>query len=521
MDTKEHTELGNALRLDTINDNPYLRKDEQGVLYLHLQRFGEEGLPESMPLELSAGEIIAMAGDYYTQADWTMDLDLPNCEDFESAEELGFHLVEKPIEEKETTALIMAYNNLAAPHVSREDIDTIYSINNTQYIPFSSTLNSYIQQIMLNIRVKNYGEMLVRNQSHFSPWSVRAYLLGHSIALRYAHLSYELKQLAGNSNYYSDNPDLIAIKHYLLNNNPAQTKEELIDLAHRYHAQAYSIELFSFHYYSDHYATGHMSMVGDLRVILPEKFGTLGSILANNIHDELNRIGIYTYRPYDPTPDPTEPPTRAHGDGTFDTCLNESNKKQCIEGMSASLQDINHVLSGGPVPDQKTYGGLEHMPDVDYNIRQPEPLLVFRKGKVYYRSNLKKINILSPSEYDALRDDPLNHGYTELTSKWSAFLLVFKLRVLSYFYTSEVQPVSVEKLTKILEEEKQRNPKRLPIPEESCTPDSEPTAVDWHTHKEAKSRMAGLTKQGLFKLPTSMDISTKEEPRPSVSLAGV
>ncbi len=114
MNTTEHTELGNGLLMDKIEGNPYLRIDEFGVLHLRLQRFGENNLPEPMELEMSAGEIIAMAGDYFTQANWTMDLDLPKCELFNSPAELGKHLIRKPIDPKEESALITAYNNLAA-----------------------------------------------------------------------------------------------------------------------------------------------------------------------------------------------------------------------------------------------------------------------------------------------------------------------------------------------------------------------------------------------------------------------
>ncbi|WP_277619262.1 hypothetical protein [Legionella norrlandica] len=309
MDTLEHTELGNGLLMDNIEGNPYLRVDEFGALHLRLQRFGKNNMPEPMELEMSAGEIIAMAGDYFTQADWTMNLDLPKCERFNSPTELGKYLINKSIEPKEEAALITAYNNLAAPDVTRKEIDRIYSINKATYIPFFPTLNSYAQQLMLYLRVKNYGEMLVRNQTHFTPWSIRVYVLGHAIALRYAHLCYELKKLAEDSNYQSSNPDLLSVRLSLQNKNIPLSRENLIDLAHRYHAQAYSVELFIFHYYSDHFATGHMSMIGDLRVVLKDRFGMWGNILANNIHDEVNRVGVYTVRPYDPVPNVTEAPT--------------------------------------------------------------------------------------------------------------------------------------------------------------------------------------------------------------------
>lgn len=489
MDTLEHTELGDGLRIDPIEvaENPYIRIDEKGVVHLRLQRFGEDNLPEPMSLEMSLGEIIAMAGDFFTQANWTMDLDLPDCDRFRSSIDLGRYLIRQPVTQKEESALITAYNNLAAPDVSRKQIDRIYTIAKAHYIPFSPTLNFYAQQLMYYLRVKNYGEMITRNQTHFTPWSVRVYILGHTIALRYARLAFELKQLAADSNYQSDNPDLLAVKNSFVKNQELLSDKALIDLAHRYQAQAYSMELFTFHYYSDHFATGHMSMIGDLRVILTERFGVWGSILANNIHDEINRIGVYTLRPYDPTPDSVSAPIRSRGDGKFDTCLNHFNKQACHDGMTSSLKDINRVISGGEIPAQKKFGGLEYMPDVDFNSRQHRPLLILSDNKVYYRTNLSKIQVLSPTEYEILRANPQDYGYTELTSKWGAFKLVSKLRLFPYIYSGEVIPVSDEQLAEIKLDEHQRSPQRMPIPDPSCTPECEPTVLDFsRTKKEAK-----------------------------------
>jgi len=468
-----------------------------------------------MALEMSAGEIIAMAGDFFSQANWTIDLELPSCKKFKSAYELGRKLISKPVTPKEEAALITAYNNLAAPDVSRKEIGRIYKITNMNFNPFSSTLNSYVQQLMLYLRVKNYGEMLVRNQTHFTPWAIRVYILGHTIALRYAHLSFELKQLAANPDYKSDNPDLTLVKNSFVNREPSSA--ELVDLAHRYHAQAYSMELFTFHYYSDHFATGHMSMIGDLRLILQERFGVFGSILANNLHDEINRIGVYTIKPYDPTPDNTEVPIRSRGDGKFNTCLNQFNRRDCLSGMTASIKDINTVLCGAPIPAQKNFSGLEYMPDVDYNSRQHEPLILLSEGKVYYRNNLSKINVLSPSEYEAIRANPKEHGYSELTSKWGAFNLVTKLRLFPYFYSGKVLNVSDEKLAKILLDEKNRSPQRSPIPEPTCNPESERTVLDWREKADCEwskvrvDTLDGLKTHGLLRLKPSIVIQEKQE----------
>ncbi|WP_298627972.1 type IV secretion protein Dot [uncultured Legionella sp.] len=525
MDTTEHTELGNGIRLDSTENNPYLRIDEAGVLHLRLQRFNEKHLPIPMELEMSSGEIVAMAGDYFTQADWIMELDLPKLERFNSPVELGNYLIRKSIGFKEEEALIKAYNNLAAPDVSRKDIDLIYKINDNTYIPGFPALDFYVKQLMFYFRVKDYGEMLTTNQTHFTPWSVRVYVLGHSIALRYAHLAYELNKWANTPDYQSDNPDFHRIRKDFAGKGLLPSRTELFDLAHRYHAQALSMELFTFHYYTDHFATGHMAMVGDLRKILPERFGTLGSILANNLHDEINRVGVFTIRPYDPTPDERDAPTRARGDGDINTCLDKFNRQACADGMAASIQDIQNVLHGAPIPQHKDFGGLEHMPDVDFNSRQHQPLLVLSNDRIFYRKELSKIHILSPTEYEGLRANPLAYGYKELTSTWDAFKLVAKLRLLPFVYEGKIQPVSSVKKIEIMLDEQMRSPKRQPIPEATCDLETEPTALDWRTKKvewsTLKDRMDaldGLKKHSVLKMKRRENPQEIKEPQEELSL---
>jgi|GEM_PF-6332655 len=498
MDTLEHTKLGNALKIANVENNPYFRTDENGVVHIRLQRFTENNLPEPMDLELTTGEIIAMAGDYFTQADWTGDLNLPHCEHFDSPSALGKYLISTPSTDKEELSFISAYNNLAAPDVTRKQIDRIYSINKTNYMPFSPTLNAYMQQIMLFLRVKNYGEMITRNQTHFAPWSIKVYVLGHDIALRFAQLSYELKQLAENKNFHSSNKDFKAIKQILKEQDPSPSPAALIDLAYRYQAQAYAMELFTFHYYTDHFATGHMSMVSDLRLVAQERFGTLGSILANNLHDELNRVGIYTNCPYDFTPQTKEPATPSRGDGKFNTCLNKFNRQHCFEGMTDSLDDLKAVLTGSAIPDQSHFGGLKKMPDVDFNVRQHQPLMVYSQDKVYCRIHPSKINIISPSEYEKLRANPLEHGYKEVKNKWDAFLLVTKLRLFPYFYNGQVQPLTSTQKAEIKLEEKLRCPSRKAIPQPHCKPEAEPSVLDWRTRKELMDTLDGLHKHSVL-----------------------
>jgi len=166
--------------------------------------------------------------------------------------------------------------------------------------------------------------------------------------------------------------------------------------------------------------------------------------------------------------------------------------------MTASLKDIQSVLDGKSVPEQKNYGGLEHLPDVDFNVRQHEPLLVLSQGKIYRRQHPSKINIISPSEYDKIRENPTENGYVEVSNKWSAFGLVCKLRLFAHFYDGKVQPVSEEKKNQIKSEEKIRSPHRRKIPKSSCKLEENPTVLDWRQRTDSMSSLDGLKEHGLL-----------------------
>ncbi|WP_131795344.1 hypothetical protein [Fluoribacter gormanii] len=477
MNTNEHTELGDALRFqewNSLQGNPYITLDEQGSLHLQVQGFNEIGLPEPIGLNVSPGVIIAMSGDYFGGKE--VSLDLPSIGEFKanrkafdrkgSSETLGKYLIKKPVNESEEQKLISSYKRLANKNVQQSDINTIYTINNGKYIPFSSTLNFYAQQLMFALRVKNYSEILTRNLSHFTPWSVRVYTIGHHIALKYARIHYELKQYITHKDYQSKNDEFNALLKVLKQTPDGLDRDKLLDLTHRYQALALGMEFFCFHYYTDHFAAGHISFVGDLRALLPQRFGVWGSILVNSLHDELNKVTVYTKRIYDPSPDKSEPPVTAGGDDDFDVANNYFNKQACLAGMACSLQDLNFVFNGSKLPEQTQYGGLEQMPDIDKEYRQPQPLLLLGDdNKIYYRTDLNRIEILSPSQLQATSAAPAQHGYSELSNKLEAFMLVFKLRMLPFIYTSQVETPTAEQLQLLEAEENELNPGRRPIPQ--------------------------------------------------------
>lgn len=486
MDTSEHIELGNCLRFEnwkTLDGNPFIQinKDTK-ILSLNLQHI-DNIKPKKLKLNLSAGEIVGMSGDYFGGNEvqfklLTLTKFARNQTQYPEAISLGHLLINQPITPQDEVKLISSYNKLANKKIKRKEIDTINKINAANYVPFSKTLNEYVQQLMFALRVKNYGEILTRNLSHFTPWSVRAYTVGHYLALKYARLYFEFKQFAENPSYLSDNTEFNMLRKTLEQTSSSLKSKDLHNLAHHFQALSLGMELFCFHYYTDHFAAGHGAVMGDLRVELPKRFRIWGSILVNSLHDESNTVTLFTKRPYAQIQDTSAPPIEAGGDGNFNNSKNYFNKQGCIDGMQASLEDLHKVFQGDPPPEQSKYAGLEYLPDVDTNYRQPQPLFLLGNDyKIYYRSNLSKIHILSPEQFNATYETPLENGYIELSSIWRAFLLVIKLRLLPFLYQGVLQKLTDAELSVIEQDENERNPGRQSIPRLPKECSNEPTFV--------------------------------------------
>lgn len=536
MDTREHLDVGNRLRFgdwDTLKGNPYVHIDDAtGILSIDVQGIGEDDLPYSTQLRLTSGDMVAMSGDYFGGKEVAFKLPSlaafnANPENYDNSISLGHYLINKPITFEEEDKFIRSYGKLANPKVTQKQINTIYTIDGAKYIRFSDTLNGYVQQGMFALRVKNYSEILLRNLSHFTPWSVLAATIGHHLALKYAELSYEFKQLSENPNYVSNSHEFNVLRQTLAQTADGLNSERLKELGYRFQALALGMEFFSFHYYSDHFAAGHCQPMGDLREELPKRFGTFGSILVNGLHDEANRTTIFTRRPYDPNPDETAPPVKAGGDGDFNEPQNYYNKLACVAGMQASVGDLNQVFQGGAKPQQADYAGLKHLPDIDPNYRQPQPMFVLgADNKIYYRTDISKIRILSPSQWKATYASPAEHGYTELSSSWTAFLLVAKLRLLPFIYQGKVQELTEAELQAIEQEEHELNPNRRPIPrppqDTAKTPVAVPQPFNWEKRPaSSKDIMDGLSKYSLLRKSSDSQRKTsvpREEITTSLSL---
>ncbi|KTD07030.1 hypothetical protein [Legionella jamestowniensis] len=458
METNEHKQAGNQIRIETLG-NPYLKgskkllpaKGDELVVRVMQQI---DGIPVPLTLELTAGDIVALAGDYYTKAGWGLKLDIPQRSSNPIADNV--ELFKKKVAPQETVAFLGAYSDLASTEVQNTDIDKIYKIENTTYIPFIKSLNSLFQQLVYSFTVKGYGEKLLQNEAHFSPWSSRAYIVGHHSALHNAELALACYALSANNEEPEGISQPIGDELQILLQKIKLTPEKYgftvgtsqsdiySELGHRFHALAVSQDLFAMHFYSDHYAGGHMSRIGVLRQTMPQRFGKWGSILINNMHNEDNTRSVEVINPHQPSSTGSNAfrmysaDDEAYGDGTYFDANNNENSNMLVNGMTNSLGDIARYMQTGIKPAASEYGGLCFLPEVDYQKPQTQPLLIDGgDGKVYFRSDVSRIQILSPAKYQATLQDPKNHGYEELTY-WKAFALVFKLRVLGPLYSPKI-----------------------------------------------------------------------------------
>ncbi|WP_131782722.1 hypothetical protein [Legionella gresilensis] len=499
METFEHKAAGDQIRIETFN-NPYLHGSDtlnpnpKNKLTLTLMQL-VDGVPVPLDLNLSAGDIVALAGDYYTKAGWGNELELPPSLNQGSDTYENRQVIDLPIKLTEQNAFNEAYHDLASPTVKSTDIKRIYSIE--------EKLPSLLQQLVYSLTVKNYGAKLENNEAHFAPWSMRAYLVGHNTALRMGYLAYVCQQLADGNLFPNEKtiPQELRAALIKIKSDPNKYKfnkplDIYQELRNRYHALAVSYELFTLHFYSDHFAGGHLSRIGLLRKKMPEQFGVWGSILINNMHNEDNTDGVTTtnslqFIKYGKHKKFRNDSThkedsfialhedcQAYGDGTYAKRNNDENSNMLINGMDNSLGDIAHIMTTGHVRKPEAYGGLTFLPEIDYTKRQTQPLFIQGKdGKVYFRQDVRTIKMLSPAEFKNTLETPADYGYQELT-KFKAFLLVFKLRVLGFYFSPRIKELTPFRKATIQEnEQKQAQPKRLGIEADSKACRSKPISI--------------------------------------------
>lgn len=446
METNEHTEAGNKIIVAPELLNQYMSGgsdsksgDITPLTIKNMMRLNADGLPEPTGISMSAGEIVALSGDYFTEPGWGLELTLP-----QKTRASYSDAIEIEIADKETEAFKKAYGAVVSPEVTTALIKKIYQIEN-DFEKNPSTFNQYISQVKYWWHVPHYFKSLNLNYAHFTPWSIRAYIVGHHQAIQQAKYAYELRQMA---NATSDkqptiSPETLAIIEKIKQTQPsppsAETLNELLlEYADRYQTLAVGMELAVQHYYSDSYASGHMSRLGIMRKLLNDKFGFFGQTLVNSMHNEENEFGVQVK--HDQLDNGFDLPeqmenTDAGGDGTFDDPSNNANANDLINGMSSSLGDLYETAINGAnvTPDQ--YAGAEFLPYIDETVEQYQPMFVYspKDHQIYYRTDIAVAKRMSPEAYRQLEQAPDRfEDYQKLTT-FKAFTLFLRLRVASIF----------------------------------------------------------------------------------------
>lgn len=409
MNTKEHEEAGEGIKYETLG-NPYIKEQITKMASV-------DGMPVPED-EVNREDFVAQGGDYWTLAGLGLRL-----KSSEKREDLY-----QDVSCKEAAAFHQAYADMASSN--KADMERIYAIDRANYIPFSKTLNELVQQLIYALTVKNYINKLLEDEAHFTPWSTRAYIVGHHYALQRAALSFYCKKMAFGEEVPEEYKLKISAMLELIEKTTelsklkltpeivADKKALLLELSHRLHAEAFNIELFTMHFYSDHFAGGHLRL-NALRESLSKNFGLLGNILVNSMHNEDNINGVPVKHPYRPL-DPAvyvmpEEEFKAYGDGTYDVKGNDENANFLVNGMTYSLQEINKVVQTGATIHPENYGGLSFLPEVDYTKPQLQPLLVQgNDGKIYCRKG-GGIRTLLPADIEKMLRNPQNYGYEKLT----------------------------------------------------------------------------------------------------------
>jgi hypothetical protein len=448
METSEHIAAGNKIESSDFGDNPYLTGGniipnadpiEVAPIKITPMRFNEEGFPVPMAefkdAKLSAGEVAALCGDYFTEAGWGKKLRLPaeKAASYNHYKEImGAHVTN--IEQR---AFIKSYQQFANVKTTRKKVQAIEAISQ------SNLLDEAGKQVAYEEVVPGYIKRLKENVAHFTPWSTRAYMVGHQTALHYAEAASQLKLLSDNETIVESTllPEVKTIQEDFSSANKKEKlgRADYLELSYRYHALAVGMELGTLHYYSDHFAGGHLGRLGYLRTALPQSYGGFfGGLLVNAMHGEDNHFGVNV------TNDDSigsfrnpEGETLAQGDKSYNCNSNQINRAHLINGMTSSLADINSVVRGEPVPRTNAYGGAGFLPHIDSKKPQNQPLFILTKrGDIYYRKSLSSVSKLTADEFTLRENNPnrFPKEYKKLNGRLAYFRvisLVLKIHLLS------------------------------------------------------------------------------------------
>ncbi|XP_078364412.1 uncharacterized protein LOC144648836 [Oculina patagonica] len=331
-------------------------------------------------LELSFGQIIALAGDFYG---------VPESPIIDPSEE----------HDKKTTGrrqrFIAAYNTLASAEYDdiKKELDQILKIMTKEKSQIEAALESQGETVPKDVYDKLgnslvekwdevtggtwllglpviFGRMMKlaeNNHDHFLPFAKEAFLAGHEWALEKARKASKVKH--------------------------QETKIRLLE-------EAYTIDAFACHFLTDSFSSGHLRTprLELAKQITPSK---VGHLLSKYMHDEDNTYGLrVTNKRGDKW--------IAYGDGMLLNEESEGNYRIAIDAVQAS---VNHVYNAFLYPEKTTDSSVvtDYIPFVDANENNNYPMFQVKDGKLLRRADL-----------DNLSDPNTKSNWSGLKTVWKA-----------------------------------------------------------------------------------------------------
>lgn len=272
---------------------------------------------------LSYGDIIALAGDYYGVADTPIS---DGKSDTDRLKRFVAAFAELADEEKSATCdNDYCANKLLEIFASEKEAHKESGLGG----PVPSRSASTMVSIEL-YTANNFLRLAIRNWDHFLPTSMIAYETGHGAALQQALKARSLRKPSAQ---------LAALE------------------------LAYAMNAFADHYLTDMFSSGHLR-VPRRELFEQSSLGSLGGLLAGQMHDEDGRVGLVVHNSEGKT-------WKMYGDGLLFVAGAEENKKQVALAVQTSASEIARAFKTGEVVSKENYGIKKIVPQVDEALLNP------------------------------------------------------------------------------------------------------------------------------------------------------
>lgn len=331
-------------------------------------------LPESNSIEISAGEIIALAGDFYADADHPICLKKEEMEqNFLNAyntlikankDQINRLLIEI---NKETEVIQHALDN---EQKSSIELAKIENEQNKSYAKvFSAT--SRFSFFPFTLLRSPYVKLATNNFDHFGDDAKAVHEVGHNIAVAMASKAAKMPT-------------------------PKERAKGLL--------KAFTIELYACHFLTDIFASGHLRTPRKAlweqvtqNSNIPFDYGksVIAGLLAKEMHDEDGETGVYVKSQQNPNG------WKTFGDGCYFNDENEENEAQINETVKAALRDVFNAYLGKTLSEENKVSYKKYLPMVDETKVEEEdfahPLFKVEDGKVKVR---KEVNNIHCTQYE-------------------------------------------------------------------------------------------------------------------------